>query len=195
MDSNIRAESSGHPILVSKEQLRDAQGTGLWTPSEEDLEELQRLARSPPEHSCDERGKGETQEELDAVIFNLEAVVVQTYDQFLAEEAAGERGDHRPPEDEAPAKRARIEHRASQVSRELPWSTTAVHRFATDRRYRRPVTITRRRHPRRSGSGWTSPSDQDFLAWEACLPIHSLRSSPSRCSSPRSSRTRPSRSA
>ena len=54
-DPNIWVSSSGHPICVSKEQLRMAYGTELWTPSAEDLQELCELARKEPRRFFDER--------------------------------------------------------------------------------------------------------------------------------------------
>ena len=44
-DPNVWVSSSGHCISVSKEQLRVAYGSELWTPSEEDIREIKRIAR------------------------------------------------------------------------------------------------------------------------------------------------------
>ncbi|CAK0805201.1 unnamed protein product [Prorocentrum cordatum] len=45
-DNNVWVQSSGHPILVSKEQLREAHGTEMWVPDDTDLAELRRVAVS-----------------------------------------------------------------------------------------------------------------------------------------------------
>ncbi|CAK0890229.1 unnamed protein product, partial [Prorocentrum cordatum] len=44
-DNNVWVQSSGHPILVSKEQLREARGTEMWAPDDADLAELRRAAQ------------------------------------------------------------------------------------------------------------------------------------------------------
>ncbi|CAK0879960.1 unnamed protein product, partial [Prorocentrum cordatum] len=54
-DNNVWVQSSGHPILVSKEQLREAHGTELWIPDEEDMTELRKATQAPPERFHDER--------------------------------------------------------------------------------------------------------------------------------------------